>query len=236
MPNTMTDIYTAFFSELEKVATPSFRERQMGAYRASRDQELSAHLKQLAAETLPALLAAYQTRGMSTGAQLAAVLPTMAAGHAIGRVVSGQKEHLKRKGIKAGILDYEFSPQAQARYIDPYVKEGEIMPPPSGHIKRTAGSPVPRGPRMKAGGRVGTTTAHPFSGNKAKVAGIGPAVAGAALGAGTVGAYRTFKEPALDFLDAKNPERRLAVPITPHRTKYIALQNPLGPLFSRRNG
>ena len=114
-------------------------------------------------------------------------------------------------------------------------KLAEIMPAPSEHIKRTAGSPVPRGPRMKAGGRVGTSTAHPFSGNKAKVASIAPLVAGAALGAGTVGAYRTFKEPAMDYL-SHEPEARLARPITPSRTRYMALQNPLGPLRPRRDG
>lgn len=112
-------------------------------------------------------------------------------------------------------------------------KMAEIMPSPSEHIKRTAGSPVPRGPRVKAGGRVGTTTAHPFSGNKAKIAGIGPLVAGGILGAGTVGAYKTFKDPALDIIDYHNPEARLAKPITPSRTRYIALQNPLGSLMPR---
>jgi hypothetical protein len=114
-------------------------------------------------------------------------------------------------------------------------KMGEIMPAPSEHVKRTGGSPVLRGPRVRAGGRVGNSTAHPFSGNKAKVAGMAPLVAGAALGAGTVGAYRTFKEPALDYL-SDNPEARLAKPITPSRTRYMALQSPLGPLMPRRDG
>ena len=236
MQNTMTDLYHAFFSELEKIAgEPSFHERQMGARRASMDQKGSAHLKQLAAEVLPTFAVLYGTRNMGVGAQLAAGIPAILAGHAAGRVVSGKKEHLKKKGITSGILDYQFSPEARARYIDPYVKEGEIMPSPSEHLKRTAGSPIPRGPRMKAGGRSGTTTAHPFSGNKTKLASLGYLAAGTAIGAGGVGAYRTFKEPVKDFISYHNPEERLAKPITPSRTRYIALQNPLGPLLPRRD-
>ena len=108
-------------------------------------------------------------------------------------------------------------------------KMAEIMPAPSEHIKRTGGSPVLRGPRVHAGGRVGTTTAHPFSGNKAKIAGLGPLVAGTAIGAGTVGAYKTFKEPAKDFMQLNGPEERLATPITPSRTRYATFSNPLAP-------
>ena len=113
-------------------------------------------------------------------------------------------------------------------------KMGEIMPPASEHVKRTGGSPVLRGPRVRAGGRVGNSTAHPFSGNKAKVAGIAPLVAGAAVGAGAVGAYKTFKQPFLDYSFAGEPEERLSHPITPSRTRYSALQNPLGPLRPRQ--
>ena len=115
-------------------------------------------------------------------------------------------------------------------FFDELEKMAATMPALSEHIKRTGGSPVLRGPRVRAGGRVGTTTAHPFSGNKAKIAGLGPLVAGAAIGAGTVGAYKTFKEPAKDFIHFDDPEERLATPITPSRTRYLALQNPLAPL------
>ena len=95
-------------------------------------------------------------------------------------------------------------------------KMAEIMPPPSEHIKRTAGSPVPRGPRLPEGGRTGTTTSTPFSGNKAKIAGMGYAAAGlSALGLGLAGGHvaQQMKEPVLDVLDEDEPERRLAVPI-----------------------
>jgi hypothetical protein len=116
-------------------------------------------------------------------------------------------------------------------------KLAEIMPPPSGHIKRTAGSPVPRGPRLPEGGRVGTTTAHPFSGNKAKVASTGLLATGAAgLGLGLTAAHvaKHMKEPVLDILGEEEPEHRLAVPIREPRRPSMLRSSFVGQFLPAR--
>jgi hypothetical protein len=79
-------------------------------------------------------------------------------------------------------------------------KIAEIMPSvDAASIKKVSGSAIPRGPRVRAGGRVGTTTATPFSGNKAKIAGLGHAAlgAGALVGGGMI-AHRALKRPLYD--------------------------------------
>jgi hypothetical protein len=86
-------------------------------------------------------------------------------------------------------------------------KMAEIMPSTgSESVKRVPGSAIPRGPRVRAGGRVGTTTATPFSGNKAKIAGWGHAAlgAGALLGGGAV-AYRALRRPLYDEFVGDGP-------------------------------
>lgn len=86
-------------------------------------------------------------------------------------------------------------------------KISEIMPPAdAASIKKVPGSVIPRGPRVRAGGRVGTTTATPFSGNKAKIAGLGHAAlgAGALIGGGTI-AYRALRRPMYDQLIGEGP-------------------------------
>lgn len=95
-------------------------------------------------------------------------------------------------------------------------KIAEIMPPGvSASIKRVAGSAVPRGPRVPAGGRVGTTTATPFSGNKAKIAGWGHAAlgAGALVGGGMI-AHRALRRPLYDqfISDELDPEEHRSPP------------------------
>ncbi len=79
-------------------------------------------------------------------------------------------------------------------------KMGEIMPPTdSASITKVPGSAILRGPRVRAGGRVGSTTVTPFSGNKAKIAGLGHAVLGAgALVGGGMLAHRALKRPLYD--------------------------------------
>ena len=81
-------------------------------------------------------------------------------------------------------------------------KISEIMPTTeASSIKKVPGSAIPRGPRVRAGGRVGTTTATPFSGNKAKIAGWGHAALGAgALVGGGIIAHRALKRPLYDQL------------------------------------
>ena len=118
-------------------------------------------------------------------------------------------------------------------------KMAEIMPPaPAEHIKRTGGSPVARGPRLPAGGRVGTTTAHPFSGNKAKIAGAGGLLAAGAagLGLGLTAAHvgKQMKEPILDILDEDEPERRLAVPIREPRRPSMLRSSFVGQFLPDR--
>lgn len=240
MLNTTTDIYRSFFIELEKIAAqPSWRERQEGARRANADNDADfpTLVASSLAHVLPMHIAERYTRGLGGGTRLAVQLPAIVAGHVLGETVSGKRSHLRTKGITPGIIDYKFSPEARAKYIDAYTKEGEIMPSLSEHIKRTGGSPVLRGPRLPEGGRVGTTTAHPFSGNKAKVANTGLLATGAAgLGLGLTAAHvaKHMKEPVLDILDEDEPERRLAVPIREPRRPSMLRSSFVGQFLPAR--
>jgi len=117
-------------------------------------------------------------------------------------------------------------------------KMAEIMPQEADHIKRTAGSPVPRGPRLPTGGRVGTTTATPFSGNKAKIANVGLAAAagGLGLGVGAMGmtAAKHLKEPIKDIIHEEDAEGRLSVPIREPRRPSMLQSSALGPFLPKR--
>jgi len=233
MPNTMTDVFLAFFAELEKIAVST-------SSSSSSEKTFSGHGGHIFGRDIVSdkMQASYDEAYARAEAQ-DHPHPYRVAERAAGRHplvkeferLHGGKITWLDTGPSEGIFRVRgFTP------TDPSEKKGEIMPSPSEHLKRTAGSPIPRGPRMKAGGRVGTTTAHPFSGNKAKVAGMAPLAVGAVAGAGAVGAYKTFKQPFLDYEFADEPEERLSHPITPSRTRYSALQNPLGPLRPRRVG
>ena len=115
-------------------------------------------------------------------------------------------------------------------------KLAEIMPAPSEHIKRTAGSPVPRGPRLPKGGRVGTTTATPFSGNKAKIANAALLAAGGlgvGLGAAGMAVGRHMKEPIKDII-SHDSEERLSVPIQEPRRPSMLRSSALGPFLPSR--
>lgn len=125
-----------------------------------------------------------------------------------------------------------------AAFFSELEKMAEIMPPPSEHIKRTAGSPVPRGPRLPEGGRVGTTTATPFSGNKAKIANIGGLAAagglGFGLGATGMAVGKHLKEPIKDIIHEDDPEARLAVPIREPRRPSMLRSSALGLFLPNR--
>jgi len=233
MLNTTNETYRAFFSELEKIALsapslPVLRNIAIGAsvggYTGSKVDPEHKKRNALIGAAFGGLAGAGSHKAVSAFRDFAKKsenLPTKQLGEHIERYQPLYDGVLAaKKGLKAGagiaLADWAHKKLKNWKGGSSGEKSAEIMPPQSEHITRTSGSPVPRGPRLPEGGRVGTTTATPFSGNKAKVAGLGHAAVGlGALGLGLAGAHvaHQMKEPVLDILDEDEPERRLAVPI-----------------------
>lgn len=228
MLNTTTDPYGAFFSELEKIAgdwKSLARNATIGAalggYSGSRvDKEQHGRRNALIGAALGGALGAGSGKAVTKlHTQLrGAPLPSFQrAGEHIQKYqpfyegATAAKGGLKA-GATIGLGTWAGKKLGLIGNSNTAEKAAQIMPPDSQHVKKTSGSPITRGPRLPAGGRTGSTTAHPFSGNKTKIAGWGHAAlgVGSLIGAGAIARRalrRPFHDEFAEHYDEHNGER-----------------------------
>lgn len=215
MLNTTTDTYRAFFSELEKLAGDwkglarnTAIGAALGGYSGSKvDKEQHGKRNALIGAALGGALGAGSGKAVTnlhTKLRNAPIPSFQRAGEHVQKYQPFYEGAAAAKGgLKAsatiGLGTWAGKKLGLIGNANPAEKSAEIMPPDAAHVKKTSGSPVTRGPRLPAGGRTGTTTAHPFSGNKTKIAGWGHAALGlGAMAGGGVIAHRALRRPFHD--------------------------------------